>query len=269
MSTATTTPDQTRATEPVEIDVDRPGIPLSRLVTVELRKLFNTRAAFWLSTVILLLNAVIVVIAAFAVDDVAVATNFELLLLPAGFLLPVLAILLATSEWSQRSALTTFTIEPRRSRVVVAKLLTSAAAAVVAVAAATVFAYLGTALADALGNAGPEPWHVTAALFANGVLTVLLSLLMGFGFGMVLMNSPAAIVLFFALPTVWSLVGALVPWVRDNLQEWLDFNDAAMVLSGTAWASGDEWSRIATSGAVWILLPLVVGVWRLLRAEVK
>lgn len=263
-TTAPTTP-----VAPVEIDVDRPGIPLQRLVTVELRKLFNTRAAFWLSAVIVLLNAAIALIAAFAVDDVDLAGTFELLLLPAGILLPVLAILLVTSEWSQRSALTTFSIEPRRARVVAAKLLTSIAAALVAVVAATLFAALGTALAGALGNTGADPWHVNATLFGNGILTVLLTMLMGFGFGMVLLNSPAAIVLFFALPSVWSLVGALVPWVRENLQDWLDFNSASVALSGTSWPSGEEWSHLATSGAVWILLPLVVGIWRLLRAEVK
>ena len=39
------------------------------------------------------------------------------------FLLPILAIMLVTSEWSQRTALVTFTLEPRRSRVVLAKLV--------------------------------------------------------------------------------------------------------------------------------------------------
>ena len=43
---------------------------------------------------------------------------------PVAFL-PVVAILMLTSEWSQRSAFTTFTQEPRRIRVVNAKLAAS------------------------------------------------------------------------------------------------------------------------------------------------
>ena len=38
-----------------------------------------------------------------------------------GYFLPVLLILMVTSEWSQRTGLTTFTLEPHRGRVVGAK----------------------------------------------------------------------------------------------------------------------------------------------------
>ena len=39
-------------------------------------------------------------------------------------LLPVMGILLVTSEWSQRTDMTTFALEPHRSRVIMAKLVT-------------------------------------------------------------------------------------------------------------------------------------------------
>ena len=38
-------------------------------------------------------------------------------------ILPVLGILLVTSEWSQRTGLTTFALVPQRERVIVAKLI--------------------------------------------------------------------------------------------------------------------------------------------------
>ena len=40
-----------------------------------------------------------------------------------GYFLPILIIMLVTSEVSQRTGLVTFTLEPRRSRVVVAKFI--------------------------------------------------------------------------------------------------------------------------------------------------
>ena len=39
-------------------------------------------------------------------------------------LLPVLGIMLVTSEWGQRTAMVTFALEPRRPRVILAKLVT-------------------------------------------------------------------------------------------------------------------------------------------------
>ena len=38
-------------------------------------------------------------------------------------LLPILGIMAATAEWTQRTGLVTFTLEPRRGRVVLAKAL--------------------------------------------------------------------------------------------------------------------------------------------------
>ena len=40
-----------------------------------------------------------------------------------GYFLPIIIIMLVTSEASQRNGLVTFTLEPRRSRVVVAKFI--------------------------------------------------------------------------------------------------------------------------------------------------
>jgi ABC-type transport system involved in multi-copper enzyme maturation permease subunit len=59
---------------------------------------------------------------------------------PVGILLPVLGILSVTSEWSQRTALTTFTLVPNRFRVIGAKI---AAVAVLAVASLVIAFVVG------------------------------------------------------------------------------------------------------------------------------
>ena len=33
--------------------------------------------------------------------------------------------------------------------------------------------------------------------------------------------------------------------------------------------TGKEWAQLAVSGLIWLGLPLAIGVWRVLRAEVK
>ena len=103
----------------------RPG--LGRLVAVELRKMVDTRAGFWLQVAMVALT-VVVVIVRLLVGDAAHHTFQSVLdagLQPAAILLPVLGILLVTSEWSQRTGLITFTLVPVRSRVLSAKLIAS------------------------------------------------------------------------------------------------------------------------------------------------
>ena len=81
---------------------------------------------------------------------------------PQSLLLPVLGILAVTAEWSQRTGLVTFTLEPNRARTAVAKL-----AAVVLIGLLAVVAALGVA---ALGNVagmlfmdGAGTWNMGAA----------------------------------------------------------------------------------------------------------
>ena len=33
--------------------------------------------------------------------------------------------------------------------------------------------------------------------------------------------------------------------------------------------SGEQWAQLAVGTAIWVVLPFVVGLWRVLRAEVK
>jgi ABC-type transport system involved in multi-copper enzyme maturation permease subunit len=253
------------------IDTNRPGVPMSRLIAVELRKLVNTRAGLWLVLAIGLVSLLIMTaMLIWAEDsDLMFGNIFGLMNIPTGFLLPVLAILLVTSEWGQRTGLVTFTLEPRRSRVVVAKLATALVAAVGAMLTALAFGALGTVLAGVIHGAPAGDWHMTLAGLSNSVMLQLMALLMGFAFGMLIRNSAAAIVLYFVIPTIWSILAQVIPWVREHLQQWAEFSFAQQPFQSGEWASGAEWAHLATSGTIWLVLPLVFGIWRLLRSEVK
>ena len=104
------------------------GIPFSRLLQVEFRKSWDTRASFWLLFCIgaIVLIAELIAAIVTGVQDVK-DVEFGTFATVAGFisqlLLPVLGIMLVTSEWSQRTAMVTFSLEPRRGRVVEAKMI--------------------------------------------------------------------------------------------------------------------------------------------------
>ena len=260
MTTATTTATPT-------LDISGTGrLPFGRLVGVEVRKMADTRAGMWLLIAIGLITAAAVTIFFFAAPDgqrtflnfmIATAT-------PQGSLLPVLGILLVTSEWSQRTTLTTFALEPARLRVIWAKAAAALLVGLVAIAAAIAVAALATLLAGEPGaweNIGVDDIGKFALLQASG-------LLMGLAFGLILLNSAAAIVLFFVLPNVFSFLANVWSDMRDAAP-WIDTGTAQQPLFTSPDLTGEQWAQIATSSALWIVLPFLLGLLRVSRAEVK
>jgi hypothetical protein len=242
-------------------------IPTVRLTVVELRKLADTRAGLWL---LILIGLGTVGTAAIQLGwapdaELTFAGFFAFGLLPSAVLLPVLGILSMTGEWSQRTALTTFTLVPARSRVIAAK----AAAGVLVAVAATAATMLLSAAANLLGIAlgGDGRWSVAASLIWQGALLEVVFVLMGMAFGALVLNSPLAIVAYFALPTLWSGLGEAIR-VLHGAAAWLDLDVTSGPLSEPSMTAG-EYSRLGVSILLWVVLPLSLGSWRILRREVS
>lgn len=243
------------------------GVPFTRLVRVELRKMLDTRAGRWLIIAIGLVIAGALAIMFFTdggnhpFGDYLQATT-----MPQAILLPIVGILAVTSEWSQRTALVTFGLEPRRVRVAWAKLVAALVVGVGAVALS--FALGAAAYGAAIGIRGIDgDWSLPGLALAGAAAYVLLGLMQGVGFGMLLRNTPAAIVAYFVLPTAWGVLGSLVTWV-ESAGAWLDL-DRTMNPLFIGSLTGEQWAQLGTAVSVWVLLPLVLGMWRLTRAEVK
>jgi ABC-2 type transport system permease protein len=248
--------------------------PFGRLVRVELRKAWDTRAGLWLLISIAVLTAAVMAIQLAVVvtqdlqvsyNDFLTSTNFSIALL-----LPVLGILLLTSEWSQRSAMVTFSLEPRRPLVILAKLVVGLSLAVAAVAIALVLATICNALYGPLSG-DTVSWDLSVDQTLAFVLLQVIGMLTGFAFAALLLNSPAAIVIYmvysFVLPGLFGIGAELIGWF-DSLRPWIDFNFAQGPLVDAS-MTGEDWAHFAVSGVIWLVVPLVIGVWRVLRAEVK
>lgn len=251
-----------------------PRTPLSRLVGVEVRKAIDTRAGFWFATSIVGLVLVVLLIYTLAAPDDA--KGFGDMLSVAGgvlgYFLPILIIMLVTSEQSQRNGLVTFTLEPQRSRVVAAKFLAGISLAATVMVLASLLAAAFTAFAAATGVS--SDWSVDGNLLFNGfVLANLIGVFVGFAIAMLLMNTPAGIVVYFAysliLPIAVGILGSLSSGF-EKVAPWIEFNTAQTPLfTGDYQPSGEEWAQIATTGFLWLIVPLVLGTMRLLRIEFK
>jgi ABC-type transport system involved in multi-copper enzyme maturation permease subunit len=243
-----------------------PRLSFSRLTAVELRKAWDTRAGFWLLLsivgVTLLINVIFVLAAH---DGERTFPNFMAASgAPQGILLPVLGILLVTSEWGQRTNLTTFTLEPSRGRVIAAKVT----AAVVLGALAALIA-LGIAALATLAFGDDNAFDgVGIDVLGKILLTQELGILLGLAFGLILLNSAAAIVLNYLLPIVFSIIASVWGWL-NQYQPWVDLNDAQTPLQNLDDLTGHQWAQLVTATLIWVVAPFIAGLIRVSKAEVK
>ncbi|WP_028638944.1 ABC transporter permease [Nocardioides sp. URHA0032] len=250
-----------------------PSTPFHRLVRVELRKSYDTRAGFWLLAVIalLVLATEVVVLAVTTVQNDAIAFGdfIGAAAFMTSFLLPVLGIMVLTSEWSQRTAMVTFALEPRRPRVIAAKAVVGVVLTLVTVVVSIAIGLVCTVLYDLIE--GHADWTFGWSGFFGFLITQTFAMLGGFALAALLLNTPAAIVVFFVykwvLPGLFAIGAALMGWF-ETIQPWIDFQSAQNPLYDMS-LSGDDWAHLVVSGFIWLVLPLAVGIWRVLRAEVK
>lgn len=237
-------------------------IPFSRLVRVEWAKATDTRAARCLLALVGLTTAAMMLVPVVAPTtfDQTHATYLRVAALGLTILLPVVAILMLTGEWSHRSIMTTFTQEPRRIRVVYAKL----AASLMLGGGAAVLGGVLTAAALALASASGRTLEANLSVGAvtGYLLFVLLNVLAGVALGALLQSSATAIAASFALPATFAVLGTASTLVAD----WID-------MSGT-WTSvlENDWAghvpQISVSVLFWVVVPLAAGVVRTLRRDV-
>jgi ABC-2 type transport system permease protein len=253
-----------------QADVRR--VSLSRVTYVELRKMFDTRSGFWLMSSIVI-TAVLSTVATilFAPDaDLTYYTFAKAIGFPMTVILPIIALLSITSEWTQRSGLTTFTLVPHRNWVILAKVIASVSVGAVSMAVALAIGVAGNLVGTAITRTDLV-WDVSVAHFLLIVLGSLLCLLTGTMFGILFRSTSVALVAYFVysllLPTLFGLLASSQERFLD-LQPWVDSNDAqAPLFDGSV--AGDQWAHLAVTTIIWLVLPALMGLRLIRRSEVK
>jgi ABC-2 type transport system permease protein len=264
LNPASVTPAQARATHH--------RIPMIRITTTELRKMFDIRSGFWLLAgigIVALLDTAGVILLA-SNDQLTHQAFTTAIAIPMTILLPVIAILSVTGEWTQRSGLSTFTLVPHRGRVVAAKAIACVVVAVVAVPLAFGAGALGNVLGAA--TAGIDPvWNLTVANLATNLLANVLAMLVGFTLGVLIRTSVGALVAYLVyqvlLPTLFLILVASQVWFR-RLQPWVDFDYAQSALFNQT-TTVQQWVHLAVTGTVWLAIPMTIGIAQMIKADLK
>ncbi len=175
-------------------------------------------------------------------------------------LVPIVGILMLTGEWSHRSVITTFTQEPRRIRVVSAKV----AASLMLSGGAAVFGGVVTAAGLGLAAASGRTIEGTLSIgdITGYLLYLLLNVLGGVAIGALLQSSATAIAAFFALNIAVALLGTASTLIGD----WIDTETT------WTWVLDNDWGghvpQISVSVLFWVVIPLAAGAVRTLRRDV-
>lgn len=240
-----------------------PRVPFGRLLAVELRKSVDTRAG-----VVLLVLAALLTVGPAGWQLTHLDDGVPTFLLWASttrggvaLLLPVLGILAMTSEWTQRTALTTFTLVPRRGRVLAAKLVAALVLGAVTMAFALVCAAGALLVASAVHDTTPV-WEDAGRAVAGALVAAGLNVVMGAAFGALLQQTAVAVSAYLLVPTLWQLAA---PALLGDGARWLDVFGAFGSLVDLETAG--HWPQIATSIGAWVVLPLLLGTWRSLRRD--
>ncbi len=236
--------------------------PFSRLVRIEWTKATDTRAARWLLAIVALSTAGMMLAPILAPTrfDQTYAGYLEVASIAQVTLVPILGILMLTGEWSHRSVITTFTQEPRRIRVVTAKV----AAALMLGSGAAVFGGVVTAAGIGLATASGRTIEGTLSVgdITGYLLYLLLNVLGGVAVGALVHSSATAIAAYFSLNIATALLGTASTLIAD----WID------TATTWTWVLDNDWGghvpQIAVSTLFWVVVPLAAGAVRTLRRDI-
>jgi ABC-2 type transport system permease protein len=193
--------------------------------------------------------------------DHTFAAVLDVAIQPAAVLLPVVGVLLVTSEWSQRTGLITFALVPHRSRVLGAKLVASLVLAV-----AMLLVCAGVVAAGVLvASPGVDgAWSEVAALIGQSTVFLTAGMVTAVAFGAILLASAPALVALFALPSAWMAVVSLS--FLTGIAPWVDTARALGPMHREV-LDATQWAHAGTALVIWMVLPLLIGTWRVARGE--
>lgn len=234
------------------------------LVVVELRKVVFTRTSqiVLLCTVALglLVSAGLMVVGGRETGRIDLSGPMVSLSLAVAIGAPLIGALIMTSDWQSREVMTLFLCEPRRKRVFAGKVAATVVLATSAVAA-VIFLSVILALAAALALGLPIVYSNALPEIIPLLVGCLVGAISGAAIASAIMSTPLAIV---AVITQTVLIDPLLSFgplswgayvAPSSLSEYLD---------------GDARPGPAIGAfAIWVLLPLAIGLWRTCRREIQ
>ncbi len=234
------------------------AIDLPLRLRVEFRRLTDTPAWVIMLVVLPFLGIGAILFMAFAVgiplDSFALATIAAMVY---SFGLMLIGIYVGSAEWRQRTALVTYTLDPKRSQVLLAKALV-----VLGYAVFLGLVAIGTALGSASSNGTPQP--DLAAIVSQPawiIAALIIYTLVGFGLGAAFQNVTIALVVGILGPQLLPNLLRISP-KTGPLGDWIDWVMPLNVAMEAQSLEPVNTSQLLVALGLWLALPLAIGFWR-------
>ena len=104
-------------------------------------------------------------------------------------------------------------------------------------------------------------------MLAQGLLFLTATMVIGVTFGAAIMLSAPAIVIYLALPTAWDALSSTIHPLK-TLSHWLAIGPTLGPLATHSFSATD-WAHAGTTLALWLAIPLIIGVWRFTHRDVN
>lgn len=244
-----------------------PITPLSvwRLIRVETRKLLDTRAGRAILMGVITLAVAVSIWQLFTADQPTL--NVAMYLQAPGQMIvmitPLVGLVAMTSEFTQRTALSTFTLAPWRLKVLSAKAIAATAITTVVTVLCLAISWFGAILTSASSGA-PASYDGAMDSVRGLLITSVLMSILGMAIGALIPQTAVAASSFFVAPVAFSILAGAV--LKDNAR-WFDIFSTFERLSSDAPFA--EFGQTTTAVLIWIVIPAAFGAVRAVRREVK
>src|SRR5690625_4687295 len=238
-------------------------ITMGTRLHLELRKALTTRSGLILTLLALAWAPLVLIgwLAAVGTTGHTAETVLGIGATGVAVLLPIVTLLNVTGEWGQRAILTTFSLDPARGKVVVAKVLAGQVLALAVIASALASSLLTSLLMGVDLGGQQDLGRIVLGIVAGGTLYAL----MGSALGTLTLSTPLGLGVLLVAPQLVTNLGPLAGERWADVAPWVEINTRLGELSGGSVA---HWGHLAVACLLWIVLPLLLGFWRVRRADV-
>lgn len=240
----------------------------STMVLVELRKSVNTRAGKGLLLTALGVIAIFAMISATTLSgaQIDVAEMLRFAAAPLFILMPTVAMISVTTEWTTRSAMTTFLLNPRRSQVAVSKLLAGWILSIGALIVAAGLCWLiGGLVAAATGSRITFEAGALLGSFTYCLISIVALNLLAMAIGSIVISTALGVAIFFLFTAgIDGLVGLVFPaW-----SSYLSFNAGLDAIANIS-LTGSNALPSVIAVAFWLAVPAVIGLQLFRTREIR
>lgn len=251
----------TPAPEPVPIKPLR----FTTLARVETRKILDTSSGRGVLVCVVALAVMVSIWQLFTLDQEQLSVPMYVMgpVQMVCMITPLIGLMTMTSEFTQRTALSTFTLAPWRLRVLWAKAIAATAVSIVATVVSIAIAMVGAWASNAITDT-TAMYDGIGDTIRGLLLTSILTSILGLAIGALVPQTAIAASIYFIAPVAFSVLAAAV---LKDAAPWFDIFAAFDRLGGDE--PFVELAQTVTSLSLWVVIPAALGATRAVRREIK